>query len=281
MRQQQGAALIVGLVLLLVLTVLGVSGMNMAVLELNMTGNSQARQMAFQAAETGIDVALSGPVNTAAATTYTDVAVGDGISQYSASIVCVGTTRVPDGAYSESGARHPLRRHRDRRADGARRDVDAHAKYLHRRAERIEFQLQPERRSRFLLAPAYRLYDYRSQNHGTTHQMACARHTPGSERRVGTDASADRERVRADTGRYHLARQHRRNADIPYLRELRSAIRAGRSQYRLHLAAGPDAACRFPFRRRSGPARKPASLVTVFRSTGDSRVTRVRIHGSD
>lgn len=101
-RQQKGAALIVGLVLLLVLTVLGVSGMNMATLELTMAGNAQAQQMAFQAAETGIDVALSGPVNTASATTYADEAVGDGTSQFSAEIACVGTTRVPDGAYSDN-----------------------------------------------------------------------------------------------------------------------------------------------------------------------------------
>ena len=49
--RQKGAALIVGLVLLLVLTVLGVSGINMASLELQMTGNTQAAQVAFQAAE--------------------------------------------------------------------------------------------------------------------------------------------------------------------------------------------------------------------------------------
>ena len=36
-RQQQGAALIVGLVLLMVLTVLGVSGMNTAALELTIS----------------------------------------------------------------------------------------------------------------------------------------------------------------------------------------------------------------------------------------------------
>src|SRR5690606_19538894 len=57
--RQQGAALVVGLVLLLVMTVLGVSGMNTATLELVMAGNAEAQQDAFQAAETGIDVAIS------------------------------------------------------------------------------------------------------------------------------------------------------------------------------------------------------------------------------
>ena len=50
-RRQAGATLIVGLVLLLVLTVVGVSGMNMATMEITMAGNTQFRQDAFQAAE--------------------------------------------------------------------------------------------------------------------------------------------------------------------------------------------------------------------------------------
>lgn len=99
--RQRGAALVVGLVLLLILTVLGVSGMNMAALELTMTGNSQAQQLAFQAAETGIGVALSGPIDTTTPTTYTDVPVGDGSAVFDAEISCVGTTRVPDGVYSD------------------------------------------------------------------------------------------------------------------------------------------------------------------------------------
>ncbi len=58
--RQQGAALVVGLVLLLVLTVLGVSGMNTATLEWTMATNDQYSENAFQAAETGIDRALTG-----------------------------------------------------------------------------------------------------------------------------------------------------------------------------------------------------------------------------
>ena len=104
---QRGAALIVGLVLLLVLTILGVSGMSRSALELRMAGNSQAQNLAFQAAETGIDVALSGPVDTAAPVSYDNVsfaqtADGDTTVEYSATITCVGATRVPDGAYSDN-----------------------------------------------------------------------------------------------------------------------------------------------------------------------------------
>ena len=54
-RRQRGAALIVGLVLLLVLTVLGVSTMRTAALELVMAGNVQFRENAFQLASSGLD----------------------------------------------------------------------------------------------------------------------------------------------------------------------------------------------------------------------------------
>lgn len=58
-KRQQGVALAVGLLLLLVLTLLGISGMNTASLELIMAGNTQYQQNAFQAAETGIEHALA------------------------------------------------------------------------------------------------------------------------------------------------------------------------------------------------------------------------------
>jgi type IV pilus assembly protein PilX len=55
---QRGATLIVGLVLLLVLTVVGVSGMNTATMEINMAANTQFQQDAFQQTEDGIDVMI-------------------------------------------------------------------------------------------------------------------------------------------------------------------------------------------------------------------------------
>jgi len=57
--KQQGAALVVGLMLLVVITVLAISGMNTATTELAMARNDQAYEDAFQAAETGIATALS------------------------------------------------------------------------------------------------------------------------------------------------------------------------------------------------------------------------------
>lgn len=55
---QRGAALVVGMLLLLVLTLLAISGMNTASLELAMAGNMQYHENAFRAAETGIEQAM-------------------------------------------------------------------------------------------------------------------------------------------------------------------------------------------------------------------------------
>jgi hypothetical protein len=71
-KNQQGAALVVGLILLVVVTVLAISGMNTATTELAMARNDQNYENAFQAAESGIEQALSlGAVSTAAPVTMT------------------------------------------------------------------------------------------------------------------------------------------------------------------------------------------------------------------
>lgn len=57
--QQGGAALIVGLILLLVLTILAVSGVMTSSLELRMVRNTQSQERAFQAAEVGVEDALA------------------------------------------------------------------------------------------------------------------------------------------------------------------------------------------------------------------------------
>jgi type IV pilus assembly protein PilX len=57
--RQNGAALVVGLILLLVLTLLAISGMTTASLELQMAGNEQYQERAFQAADAGIEQAMS------------------------------------------------------------------------------------------------------------------------------------------------------------------------------------------------------------------------------
>lgn len=55
---QRGAALIVGLVLLMVLTLLAISAMRTATLDLTMAGNAQFRENAFQLAESGIQATM-------------------------------------------------------------------------------------------------------------------------------------------------------------------------------------------------------------------------------
>ena len=68
--RQRGAALAVGLILLLVLTVLAITGMSTATLELRMAGNKQFQERAFEAAEVGIERAInSGLYNTGVPTT--------------------------------------------------------------------------------------------------------------------------------------------------------------------------------------------------------------------
>ena len=54
-HRQTGAALVVSMVLLMVLTILAISTMNTASLEVAMAGNNQYQESAFQLAETGLD----------------------------------------------------------------------------------------------------------------------------------------------------------------------------------------------------------------------------------
>ena len=56
---QRGAALVVGLLLLLVLTILAISGMTTASLEMLMAGNEQYQERAFQAADSAVERAIT------------------------------------------------------------------------------------------------------------------------------------------------------------------------------------------------------------------------------
>ena len=98
-RDQQGAALVMGLLLLVVITILAVSGMNTATTALAMARNDQNYENAFQAAESGLETALSqGSFNTIGNTTMTQV-----ISPHesvTATIQFEDSTLVPDRAYS-------------------------------------------------------------------------------------------------------------------------------------------------------------------------------------
>jgi type IV pilus assembly protein PilX len=99
--RQAGATLIVGLILLLVLTVLGVSGMNTARMEVQMAGNTQFQQDAFQMAETGIDVAMAQGTYTTAGPDTLDWLVNPPDERNRRSVTTFNvTTPVPDIAFS-------------------------------------------------------------------------------------------------------------------------------------------------------------------------------------
>lgn len=98
-QSQDGAALVVGLILLVVITVLAISGMNTATTELAMARNDQSYENAFQAAETGLTQALSqGRFNTLANTALAQtINTNDSVR---AVIVFEASTLVPDRAFS-------------------------------------------------------------------------------------------------------------------------------------------------------------------------------------
>jgi type IV pilus assembly protein PilX len=97
--KQTGAALVIGLILLVVVTVLAISGMNTATTELAMARNDQNYENAFQAAETGLETALGqGNFNTAANVTIVrDINQNDRVT---ATIQFEDATLVPDRAFS-------------------------------------------------------------------------------------------------------------------------------------------------------------------------------------
>jgi len=55
---QHGATLVIGLILLLIMTLLGITGLSSSTVDLAMAGNSQNAQSSFQAAESTIEVEL-------------------------------------------------------------------------------------------------------------------------------------------------------------------------------------------------------------------------------
>ena len=97
--KQDGAALVVGLILMVVITVLAISGMNTATTELAMARNDQSYENAFQAAETGLETALS----QGQFSTLTNVNLVQSVNTYDSVTAVINfedTTLVPDRAFS-------------------------------------------------------------------------------------------------------------------------------------------------------------------------------------
>ncbi len=98
-RRHDGAALVVGLVLLVVITVLAISGMNTATTELAMARNDQNYENAFQAAETGLENSLAqGRFNTLANTNI--VQEINAHETVTSTIIFEDSTPGPDRAFS-------------------------------------------------------------------------------------------------------------------------------------------------------------------------------------
>jgi type IV pilus assembly protein PilX len=98
-RNQTGAALVVSLLLLVVITVLAVSGMNTATTEMTMARNNQTYENVFQSAEKGLENALAqGLFNTTAPITVTPPVTTHEV--ITATIQYEDSTLVPDRAFS-------------------------------------------------------------------------------------------------------------------------------------------------------------------------------------
>lgn len=97
--RQSGAALVIGLVLLLVITVLAISGMNTATTELAIARNNQNHEYAFQAAETGLENILgSGSFDTGGTAAITKTLNAN--DSVVAEVVFEDWSIVPDKAFS-------------------------------------------------------------------------------------------------------------------------------------------------------------------------------------
>jgi type IV pilus assembly protein PilX len=99
-KHQQGAVLIVGLLLLVVITVLAVSGMNTATTELAMARNNQTYENVFQSAEKGLETALSQGIFSTVATPVPVTLTTTTYELIDASIQYEESTLVPDRAFS-------------------------------------------------------------------------------------------------------------------------------------------------------------------------------------
>jgi type IV pilus assembly protein PilX len=97
--RQRGATLIVGLVLLMVLTIVGVSGMNTATMEVQMAANTQFQQDAFQITEDALDIVLGTRDYTTEANRVVDWLGDPNFDRRAVSVYRLNTP-VPDAAYS-------------------------------------------------------------------------------------------------------------------------------------------------------------------------------------
>lgn len=139
LHRQHGAALITSLIVLLLLTVMGVSGIRNATLEESMAFNAQAKSITFQASETALGAVVTNQES------VLDTAIGSGIGSVSnndysamanppgaATAVSATTTttyigrQLPDNSSLETWVSYTF----DVRATGAMADASATSVHL-------------------------------------------------------------------------------------------------------------------------------------------------------
>ena len=101
-QRQSGAALVIALILLVALSLMAISSMNTASLDLIMAGNEQYRSRAFAAAETGVQNAiLSGTFNTGSSSSSSaSTGIGDDSYNYTISTPNNGVVETSPPGYS-------------------------------------------------------------------------------------------------------------------------------------------------------------------------------------
>ena len=100
-RQQSGVALIVALVLLTAVTLVTASAMNTATLQIVMAGNVTSYDLAFQAASTGVDLAIArGEFSVESPGALPLTRLDDSGAAIEAVIVFSESTPVPGAAFS-------------------------------------------------------------------------------------------------------------------------------------------------------------------------------------
>ena len=142
LARQTGAALVVGLILLVVVTVLAISGMNTATTELAIARNDQNSEYAFQAAETGLEWALSrGFYETDPVVTPLGTRTAPGDYTVDTNIRFENTSIVPgDAAFSLSGGMAAYHFVAEATAQSTREAADAGSNAYHRDASAAHTQ---------------------------------------------------------------------------------------------------------------------------------------------
>ena len=134
LRNQRGIALIVALMILLVLTLIGISAITTTTFENRISGNERAGNNAFYAAEAGIEVGLNRlPVVSSFSGTVGDANYQSGtLSDITPkSLAYLGKTIIPEGQSIETNEAELYQINATGTYIGARKEIEAQVNYFH------------------------------------------------------------------------------------------------------------------------------------------------------